>query len=318
MSGTEIRNFRWDDLDALTRLHNEISGIVGSDKSFDRTHMRELLSQPSCNPEEDCFVAASQDELVGFAIVARELAIGRTVASGGVLEHRCNEGTGRKLVNRVVEYSSSLNASVLHIEVPSDGVQAVHILESEGFQEVKCFWKMRWDGSKIPPVRLPDGFEFRSFKLGEDEAALTDLQNAAFGDNWGFCPNTVEEISARVRFSRCDPEGIIFATDANRLVAYNWTVRISSGDRGTGVIAMTGVHPDFRSQGLGKAVVIAGMAYLKTKGVDGIELEVDSENGPATKLYLGLEYQPVGHGVWYQKELQLRYGGNQDISSGKS
>ena len=303
MSGIEIRNFRWDDLDILTRLHNEVAGVTGSDKAFDRTYMQQLLAQPSCSPEEDCFVAVSQDSLAGFAIVTRELPIRRTVASGGVLEGLRNKGIGRRLLNRVLESVYSLDATVLHTEAPSDGAQARHILESAGFREVKCYWKMRWEGPEAPPVVLPEGFELRSFKLGEDEAALTGLQNAAFGDNWGFCPNTVEEISARVRFSRCDPEGIIFATDGDRLAAYNWTLSTSSGDKGTGWVAMTGVHPEYRSKGLGRAVVVAGMEYLKTKGVDGIDLEVDSENVPATKLYLDLGFKPVARALWYEKKL---------------
>ncbi|MCH8206035.1 MAG: GNAT family N-acetyltransferase [Chloroflexi bacterium] len=304
MSGTEIRNFRWEDLEPLTRIHNEVSGVAGSDRAFDLESIQQMLSQPSCSAEEDCFVAVSDGSLVGFALVGCELPIGRTVASGGVLESRRHEGIGRSLLESVVRYTSSINASVLHVEAPSDGAEARHMLESEGFREIKRYWKMRWEGPQAPAVALQDGFELRPFKLGQDEAALTALQNAAFSDSWGFCPNTVEEISARVRFSRCYPEGIIFATDGHRLAAYNWTMRTSSGDGGTGWVAMTGVHPDYRSRGLGRAVVVAGMEYLKAMAVDTIELEVDSENEPATKLYLGLGFRPVAHGTWYEKELR--------------
>lgn len=304
MSGTKIRNFRWEDLEPLTRLHNEVSGVAGSDKAFDLESMQQILAQPSCDPENDCFVAVSDGSLIGFALVGCELPIGRTVASGGVLEGRRHEGIGRDLLESVVHYTSSLGASVLHVEAPSDGTEARHILEAEGFREIKRYWKMRWEGPKAPAVALRDGFKLRSFRLGQDEAALTALQNTAFSTSWGFCSNTVEEISARVRFSRCHPEGIILAMDGDRLAAYNWTMRTSEGPGGTGWVAMTGVHPDYRSKGLGRAVVVAGMEYLKAMAVDAIELEVDSENQPATKLYLGLGFRRVAIGTWYEKELR--------------
>ena len=301
--GVEIRRFRWEDLEQFTRVHNEVGGIAGTDKAWDVPFMRQVLSQPSCSPEDDCYLAVSGGSLAGFVLIAPEPRIGRTVATAGVLASHRHQGIGRRLVKSAVSHAASLQGAVLHIEAPSDGAEARHILESEGFRQVRCYWKMRWEGPQAPPVALPEGFELRPFKLGEDEAALTALQNAAFADSWGFCPNTVEEISARVRFSRCYPDGIIFATDGNRLAGYNWTMRTSTQGPGTGWITMTGVHPDFRNKGLGRAVLVAGIQYLSTKKVEGIELEVDSENEPATRLYLSLGFRPVAHDVWYEKPL---------------
>ena len=268
--------------------------------------MRELLSQPSCDPENDCILAASEGLPVGFAIVSRELRIGRTVANGGVLKDRRRGGVGRSLLTRVTEYASSLDATVLHIEAPDDSIAAKHLLESAGFLPVRRYCKMRWEGEVAPAVEIPKGFALRAFRFGADEQALTDLQNATFNGSWGFCPNTVEEISARARFSRCHPDGIILITGEGRLAAYNWTTRTRSGEGGTGWIAMTGVHPDFRSKGLGRAVVVAGMAHLKENGIDSIELEVDSQNVPATSLYGSLGFRTLGQGIWYEKRLNTR------------
>ena len=301
--GVTIRGFNWQDLDSLTNLHNEVSGVSGSNRALTNVEMRERLSQPSCDPEEDCIVAVSEDVPVGFIIITRELRIGRTVASGGVLKDRRREGIGRSLLTWVMEYVSSLDARVLHIEAPDGSVGAKHLLESNGFRPVRRYCKMRWEGKSAPTVDVPEGFELRAFRYGTDEQALTDLQNATFNGSWGFCPNTVEEISARVRSSRCHPDGIILVAGEGRLAGYNWTTRTSSEDGAVGWIEMTGVHPDFRSRGLGRAVVVAGMAHLKGNGVDLIELEVDSQNAPATTLYRRLGMRSVGQGIWYEKRL---------------
>ncbi len=302
--GVKVRGFTWQDLDALTELYNEVSGVSGSNRALGRTDIWELLSQPSCDPEEDCIVAVSEGALVGFAIVARELRIRRTVASGGVLKGRRNEGIGRRLLTRVTDYVSSLDATVLHIEAPDDSAEAKHLLKSDGFRPVRRYCKMRWEGASTPTVKVPEGFTLRSFRFGTDEQGLTYLQNATFGGSWGFCPNTVEEISARARASRSYPDGIILITEGARLAGYNWTMRTRSGDGAIGWIAMTGVHPDFRNKGLGMAVVIAGMAHLQENGVDGIELEVDSQNTPATRLYRRLGFRTTAQGIWYEKCLK--------------
>ena len=175
------------------------------------------------------------------------------------------------------------------------------MLESAGFNSVKTYWPMRWEGDSPPSLELPEGFRLRAFQLDKDERTLTELQNAAFGEHWGFCPNTVEEISARVRFKRCDPEGIVFIVENGRVAGYNWTLRASTDTKSIGWIAMTGVHPDYRGRGLGRAVVVAGIDYLKSKDVDGVELEVDSENKPATGLYLGLGFRQLGQTAWYER-----------------
>ena len=76
---------------------------------------------------------------------------------------------------------------------------------------------------------------------------------------------------------------------------------IEDGAASSGIIAMTGVHPDYRGRGIGRAVVTAGIAYLVERGAAAVELEVDSENAPARELYLNLGFRKVSRSVWYEK-----------------
>ena len=99
------------------------------------------------------------------------------------------------------------------------------------------------------------------------------------------------------------PEGIIFLDYLNYPSAYVWTQRISKDNCSVGSIGMTGVHPDYRGRGLGRAVVAAGIAYLKSLDVIFIELEGDAENVPARELYLSFGFDKIGQTVWYEKRL---------------
>ena len=301
---TRIRAFRWDEVEELTLLCNEVNGLTGTPKAYDVELMRQMLSLPNCRPERNCFVAESRDTLVGYALVAPELPIDRAVVSGGILPAHRKQGIGRGLLKRAVEHANGLKAAVVQVAAPGASAGIVHLLESEGFRYIKEYWQMRWDSGEIPTGEGPGRFETRAFVTGQDEELLTELQNAAFRGSWGFCPNTVDEISATVQLKRSDPEGIILLYDEDRPSAYAWTMSASTDVGSIGWIAMAGVHPDYRGRRLGRAVVAAGMAYLKSKGINAIELEVDSENPAGRRLYLGLGFERVGDILWYEKRLK--------------
>ena len=296
-----IRNFEWRDLDAITRLFNEIGGVSGTPMAFDTEAMRRMLLVPGCDPERHCFIAEDAGKAVGYSLVAHEPPISRAVAGGGVLQEHRGRGIGRALLRRVVRHAEELGVSVLHVEAGVTHSDAQHLLSSHGMEVVKSLWKMRWQAEDMPEVNLPDGFAARSLVAGEDEPILTDLQNVAFGENWGFSPNTVEQITERVKQNRGGPESIIFITDNGKPAAYNWTMFFPDELSPSGVVAMTGVHPDYRGRGIGRAVVTAGIAYLVERGAAFVDLEVDADNAPARELYLKLGFRKVGRSVWYEK-----------------
>ena len=301
MDDITFRKFEWRDLESVTRLFTSVSGAGGTEKEVDSDLVRQTLSHPSVRPETNLTLAQSGPDLVGYYQLFPEVPIRRAVIAGGVLETYRGHGIGRRLLGAAIEQIEPLDVAVLNIQASADADAARHLLESEGFEQVKDYWQMRWNGGDLPELNLRPNFRLKSFTLGEDEAMLTELQNAAFGQHWGFCPNTVDEIAARVRIANTDPGGIIFVMDGDRPAGYNWTLRNENQFGKVGFVSMTGVHPEYRGNGLGTAVVVTGMEYLKEQGVDAIELEVDSENTPARQLYLKLGYRQVHHSVWFER-----------------
>ncbi|MQG58312.1 MAG: GNAT family N-acetyltransferase [SAR202 cluster bacterium] len=300
----EIRNFRWDDIDQMRDLFNGVNSIKGTVKEFDSELMRQILEHPSCKPEENCYVAEIGSQLVGFTIVSPEVPISRAVAGGGVLEPHRHQGIGRALLRKAIERARGLGVTVFHVQAGADSTVACDLLVSEGFAQVKEYWQMQWRDAVLPAVDLPDGMRLRPFALDQDEEALTVVQNRAFGEHWGFCPNTVEEIAARVRMSNTSPEGIVLIAEGDKVAGYNWTIRNHNEHGSVGFVAMTGVDPDYRGNGLGTAVVVSGMEYLNEQNVEAIELEVDSANEPALALYHKLGFRQVARTAWYEKTLK--------------
>ena len=85
--------------------------------------------------------------------------------------------------------------------------------------------------------------------------------------------------------------------------AFNWTTQTSTKQSSTGWISMTGVAPNYRGIGLGMITILCGMQYLKSKGISVINLEVDSQNDPAIKIYSKLGFEKVRETTWYEKPL---------------
>jgi mycothiol synthase len=303
MDDITLRKFEWTDLESVAQLFTEIGGTAGTEKEAGTELVRQTLSHPSVRPETNLTLAHSGADLVGYYQLFPEVSISRAVVAGGVLEPFRGEGIGRRLLRAATDQVEALGVGVLHIQTSAGAADARHMLESEGFEQAKDYWQMRWTGGDLPELNLRSNFSLKPFRLGKDEAMLTELQNAAFGQHWGFCPNTVEETAARVRIANTDPDGIIFVMDGDRPAGYNWTLRNENRFGKVGFVSMTGVHPEYRGNGLGTAVVVTGMEYLRQQGVDAIELEVDSENTPARELYLKLGYRQVHHSVWFERSL---------------
>ena len=298
-----IRGFDWSDIEAVADLFNRVGGAVGTEKELDSETVCQTLSVPNVSPETNLRVAVKGDQIIGYHLLSPEPPIDRVVIAGGVLHEFVDSGVKRRLLRDSVDRARTLGARGAHFQTALDAHDDRRLLESEGFERIKEFWQMRWERGELPPLRLGAGFRVKPFELDKDEAALTELQNTAFGENWGFSPNTVEQIEARVRIKTSPPEGIVFIMDGERAAAYNWTQRIQNAYGHIGFVGMTGVHPSYRGRGLGTAIVVSGMEHLLSEGVTAVELEVDAENTPARELYLKLGYRKVHHSVWYELRL---------------
>lgn len=287
-----VRSFRWSDVDSLTPVFNAVTGRAGTDGAADVEALRQMLSQPACDAERDCRVADRGGAIVGFSLVSAEVPISRAVIGGGVLEAHRSRGIGRALLRAALGRADETGASVVHVQVPETAEAAIRLLESEQFRPARRYLDLVRDEGPAPPPDMAAGYAVRLFRSG-DERALTELQNACFADSWGFCPNTVEEIAFRTAANGA----VVFVDHGSRPVAYAWTARNGP----TGWIQMTGVHPDYRGRGLGRAALQAGMTHLAENGVRTVRLEADDQNAAAKRIYFSAGFRVEGRSVWYER-----------------
>ena len=302
-STISVRPFSWADLPRWTNLYNAAFGLADTELELDEPEMRRHLSLPGLDPAHDCFIARESGKDVGLAVLWPELPIHRAVLEMGVSGAHSPQAVELALIEAAIERTRRLPVSVLHTQILPEDHAKRRLLYDAGFLPVRRYATMRWRNDVLPRAELPDGFTLRSFRPGHDVQRLTDIQNAAFGDSWGFSPNTVEQVEARIAPKSTTPEGILFVTRDDEVAAYNWTVRPAGPGGKLGRIAMTGVHPAYRGQGLSRPTVLAGMDWLASQGVDVIDLEMDSSNLSAVRVYESLGFEKVSDTVWFEFRL---------------
>jgi mycothiol synthase len=141
----------------------------------------------------------------------------------------------------------------------------------------------------------PERVRVRTFEPGRDEEAWLRVNNRSFAadpDQHGW---TLENIRGRERETWFDPAGFLLAvTDAGDIAGFCWTKLHPPGHphdtEPIGEIYVIGVDPDHQGTGLGRALVVAGLASLHDRGTSVGMLFVDAANAPAVRLYRALGF----------------------------
>jgi mycothiol synthase len=191
------------------------------------------------------------------------------------------------------------------ISVLENNTAAKNLLTKLEFQFIRNFYAMKLDihNARLPAVKR-NSISSRRLKQTE-ENLLTKIQNRCFADTWGFNPNTTEEISYRLNMHGRSPDDVILTFLEDRLAGYCWTLINAEENpkraKKKGLIHMLGVDPDYRNQEIGKAILLNGLDDLKGKGVDIVELTVDSQNPAACSLYESVGFKVYAITEWYEK-----------------
>ena len=302
-----IRNYHPDDFDNFVQLHLETESHDRSGRYTSRQRLAEDLGHPRFQPENNLWLAERDGNLIGCVGAFLEPEIGRALLDGLVHPLERKKGIATDLFAHAVEHARQEGLKVAQICIPQTNLAAKNLLKRFGFQFIRRFIGMKLDFStNLLPVTTPATYTIDHLQPGE-ERQLTDIQNQSFADAWGFNPNTTEEITYRINLSSCVPEDILMACLGDRPIGYCWTRRYfekhKSSKGAKGEIHMLGVDPDFRKQGVGRNVLLAGLSHLKAKGITIVELTTDGEDPVAFRLYESVGFQEMMILEWYEKNL---------------
>lgn len=297
----QVRNFAGADLPALVNLTTSVRTSQGDERAVTPETLMEDLGRPGLDPEQNCYLLEDVHGPSAYFILTKELRIGRIIIDFGV--HPDHQGTGleEELIRSALKEARPSGAKVLHVCVAPSQFWS-DLLQEQGFSHVRSYRQMKWDGTEVPTIDLPTEYTIESFKPGDAER-LTRAQNDAFTGSWGFCPNTVEEVSYWVGTSTSKPEGILFLAEGGNTGGHCWTLQLKGKTKTTGVIGMIGVTPPYRRRGLSRPLLLAGMKYLHSRPVDYITLYVDEGNYSAVGLYESVGFTKIAEFHWFEAPL---------------
>lgn len=183
------------------------------------------------------------------------------------------------------------------------------VLEDLGFRPIRYQYKMvRPLDEALPAPQFPLGYRMQAVAPAEQDAWV-EAFNHSFIDHWGHHDMTPAQHrhGLTAPHYRADGDLVTLAPDG-RIAAFcrceiDTDYNIHNGTS-EGMIAQLGTVRGHRKIGLGRAMLLAGMHWLKAQGLSTAVLEVDAENPTgALRLYESIGFTVQNTTALYQKDL---------------
>lgn len=273
--------------------------------------------QADVRGSEHFVVRGSDGEIAGYAHLDTEndADAGQLVAELAVDPNHRRGGAGTRLVEALLERAelptepegSSEDTGRLRIWSHGEHPGALRLAERFGLVRARELWRMGRDvaGSAqnpafssvsaqemengLPEIELPAGMSIRAFRVGADESAVVEVNHRAFAWHPEQGEMTKSELREKQGEDWFDASGFLLAVDEqDHLLGFHWTK--VHPDR-TGEVYVVGVDPDTQGSGLGQALTVAGLRYLRDIGCPQVMLYVEADNAAAIKIYRRLGFQ---------------------------
>jgi mycothiol synthase len=251
-------------------------------------------------------VHQEQSKVIGYAHLDQtDLVAGPSVELVVDPDHR-SFGIGKQLLSKAVE----ICGQNLRLWVHGENEAAAALADSFNFEKIRAVLQMQkqlTDIEKLP--KMDPKIIIRSFLPGLDSNDWLSLNNKVFKDHPEQSDWQLSDLNHRLGEEWFDERGFFIASLNNQMIGSTWT-KIHGAlthDHGgshdhlaIGEIYITAVDPDYSGSGLGRALTITALNYLKYQGLTDAMLYVDFDNTRALKLYNSLGFTESGKDILYR------------------
>ena len=254
------------------------------------------------------FVATKNNVVIGYAHLDLTDQVEGPSAELVVHPDHRKSGIGQSLLKELHNVAGTTLRLWSHGDLPG----AKSIAERSGFSRVRTVIQMR-RSLNDPIPELSKEIQIRNFLPGIDNEEWIALNNRAFANhpeqgNW-----SARDLDIRTKEEWFDPQGFLIAEMQQKMTGFCWT-KIHGGHTHKhshtepehdhdpiGEIYIMGVDPAMAGKGIGKAVTVAGLRYMRYQGIFSAMLYVDADNIAAIKLYQSIGFTEWGRDVLYRK-----------------
>jgi mycothiol synthase len=251
-------------------------------------------------------VHQEQSKVIGYAHLDQtDLVAGPSVELVVDPDHR-SFGIGRQLLSKAVE----ICGQNLRLWVHGENEAAAALADSFNFEKIRAVLQMQKQLTDIEQLpEMDPKVIIRSFLPGLDSNDWLSLNNKVFKDHPEQSDWQLSDLNHRLGEEWFDEKGFFIASLNNQMIGSTWT-KIHGAlthDHGgshdhpaIGEIYITAVDPDYSGSGLGRALTITALNYLKYQGLKDAMLYVDFDNTRALKLYNSLGFTESGKDILYR------------------
>jgi mycothiol synthase len=219
------------------------------------------------------------------------------------------EGVGKQLLGKAIEICGKYVRLWVHGDQP-----AAHALATSfGFEKFRTVLQMsRALGQILQIPKLDPDIVIRSFLPGIDSNSWLELNNKVFKDHPEQGTWQLSDLNIRLGEEWFDEQGFFLAVINDKLMGSTWTkihgarTHSHAGENQThahpaiGEIYITAVDQDYSGRGIGKALTISALNYLKYQGLSNAILYVDFDNKKALNLYQSFGFTQSGMDILYK------------------
>jgi mycothiol synthase len=237
-------------------------------------------------------------EIAGYAYLDSP-GPGDPDVSGELVIHPLHRGHGLGLA-LVRELIAQAGGHPVRLWAHGDLPAAARLARAASFDRFRALWQMRRSlRDPLDPPRFPAGTTLRTFRPGQDEAEWLSLNARAFAKHPEQGAWQRHDLELREQEPWFDPAGFFIAVRDGVMTGFHWTKVPRAAEPGE--VYVVGVDPGQRGTGLGRALTLAGLHYLRDRGLAEAMLYVDEDNVPAIRMYEGLGFTRWRTDAMYQQ-----------------
>ena len=231
---------------------------------------------PGTDLARDAWIAEEDGAALGYALLDDRGAALVTVppASEG-------RGAGTALRQAAEARARERGEAIVRQFVPLTNEPARTHLLAAGYWPAYSYFRMRMElaAAAAPPADVP----VRPFARGVDDGPVHALVEEAMAGVPGNEARSLESWqAAKIDKAGWDPALWLLHEDAGGLAG---VVLCERWEDGAGYVDHLAVAPRAQGRGLGRALLLHGLAALRDAGLTAVELSVQGENAGATRLY---------------------------------
>ena len=252
-------------------------------------------SAPTIDLARDAFLVEDGGRALGYALLDDRGAALITVppASEG-------RGVGTLLRNAAEARAVERGETLVRQFVPAGNEAARTHLLAAGYWPAYSYFRMRMELADAPDP--PGDIPVRTFSRGIDDAPVHALVEEAMAGVPGNEPRSLESWqAAKVDKEGWDPALWVLHEDADGIAG---VVLCERWEGGIGYVDYLAVAARARGHGLGRALLLHGLAALRDTGLAAAELSVQGENASATRLYESVGMRPAWTIERWEKSLR--------------